>query len=550
MDLVPLVTQARSGDLDAYEELVRRFQDMAVGYAFAVIGDFHLGEDAAQEAFVQAYRKIGSLREPAAFPGWLRQIVYRQCDRITRRRRLISVPLDAELASPEPAPDTILENREVAGEVRALLDVLPDAERQAATMHYIGGQSQREIGAFLGVSVDTVKNRLRAARGRMKREMIDMVERNLSKRRPSKDESFAERVIKGLVGYTDREIQIILYHANWHDVAILLGDMDDGVRKRVLSNMSMKASQMLIDEMTLIGRVSKKRMNEVRKQVVDVIRQQGEAGSIAWPVEKADRSASGRRKKLAPNVQALRRRLPDVAGKSRLRSMRLEEVSDFVVDLAESARHLGILSLQKSAQTAVDPFVRQAIRLVTDGYEPQRARSLLEDMMTSTLRHEETVCRMVATWTRSIGEEEPPAVLEQHLRALYRPGVPERETHTKATVGSVKRALKGRHLAELTLDEVVDVLMEGGILARLRGVKALMGLLGEANHALLAHALPLLYVRKAEGDVLEMILTDHQDALMARLEVAHRMFMEGMLIIQMGWNPVIIESRVRAIGGI
>ena len=273
--LVELVAKAKAGSLDAYEELVRRFQDMAVGYAYAVIGDFHLGEDAAQEAFLQAYQDIAGLREPAAFSAWLRQLVYKQCDRITRRKRLPAVSLEADLASPDPGPDTVLENRESAAYVRACLASLPNHERQATTLFYIGGHSQQEIGNFLGVPVDTVKNRLRAARNQMRREMIDMVRENLSKRRPSKDESFAERVVRGLIGYTDREIQIILREVDSRDVAILLGDMDDGVRQRVLANMSKNSSQIFLDEMTLAGRVSKKRMKEVRERVVAVIQRQG-----------------------------------------------------------------------------------------------------------------------------------------------------------------------------------------------------------------------------------------------------------------------------------
>ena len=66
-DLAPIVVQARSGDLEAYSILVRNFQDVAVGYAYSVLGDFHLAEDAAQEAFVEAYRVIADLRHPQAF---------------------------------------------------------------------------------------------------------------------------------------------------------------------------------------------------------------------------------------------------------------------------------------------------------------------------------------------------------------------------------------------------------------------------------------------------------------------------------------------------
>ncbi len=65
-----LITRSAQGDGRAYGEVVRRFQDMAVGYAYSLLRDFQLAEDAAQEAFVHAYGDLGSLRDPAAFPGW------------------------------------------------------------------------------------------------------------------------------------------------------------------------------------------------------------------------------------------------------------------------------------------------------------------------------------------------------------------------------------------------------------------------------------------------------------------------------------------------
>ena len=61
--LAVLVRQAASGDEDAFAALVHRFQDMAVGYAFAQLGDFQLAEDAAQEAFVQIHCDLAQLRD-------------------------------------------------------------------------------------------------------------------------------------------------------------------------------------------------------------------------------------------------------------------------------------------------------------------------------------------------------------------------------------------------------------------------------------------------------------------------------------------------------
>ncbi len=62
--------QVQTGDLAAFETLVRQFQDMGVGYAHALMGDFHIAEGIAQKSFFQNYRDLNKLEKPAAFPSW------------------------------------------------------------------------------------------------------------------------------------------------------------------------------------------------------------------------------------------------------------------------------------------------------------------------------------------------------------------------------------------------------------------------------------------------------------------------------------------------
>jgi len=118
-ELRSLVIRVQAGDLEAYAEIVRRFQDMAFGYAYAILGDVHLAEDAAQEAFIQAYRDLAKLDAPAAFPGWFRRIVFKYCDRLRRRRWVPTLPLDSAeaIASGEPGPARTAENHEIADKV-------------------------------------------------------------------------------------------------------------------------------------------------------------------------------------------------------------------------------------------------------------------------------------------------------------------------------------------------------------------------------------------------------------------------------------------------
>ena len=200
-DLVVRVSSAATWAerVDAYGRLVERFRDMACGYAYAAVGDFHLAQDVAQEAFIRAFERLGQLREPEAFPGWFRRIVWSECGRVTRRQTARPADLEAavNVAAAGPGPDQIVEQMDMKEYVLRAIRELPPPEREATTLFYINGYSQNDIADFLEVPVSTVKNRLRASRGRLKERMLNMVKNTLHQNAP--DERFHQAVIDELL---------------------------------------------------------------------------------------------------------------------------------------------------------------------------------------------------------------------------------------------------------------------------------------------------------------------------------------------------------------
>lgn len=192
-----LVTRVQRGDRDAFEVIVRRFQDMAVGYGYTVLGDMAMAEDAAQEAFINAYRDLPALREPAAFPGWFRQIVFKHIDRTRRKQRVGQVPLEQarSLSSRAPGPAEVIEQHAVQDQVFAAINSLPKPQRAVVTLFYIHAYSQEEIGSFLEIPVATVKTRLYSARKRLKERMMNVIQENLPNQRPSRDDAFTRKVM-------------------------------------------------------------------------------------------------------------------------------------------------------------------------------------------------------------------------------------------------------------------------------------------------------------------------------------------------------------------
>jgi RNA polymerase sigma factor (sigma-70 family) len=185
---------------EAFCELVRMFQDMAYACGYAVLGDFCLAQDAAQEAFISAWQKLSQLRQPEAFPGWFRRIVLTECNRVTRGQRLRLMSLDEgmNLHAPNPDPQWTIEKDELTTTAFAAIKKLSLNERMVVVLFYINEHSQSEISAFLNVPLTTVAKRLYSARARLRVMTMDALKKDLSTHRPSRDGSFAEKVKAGI----------------------------------------------------------------------------------------------------------------------------------------------------------------------------------------------------------------------------------------------------------------------------------------------------------------------------------------------------------------
>jgi RNA polymerase sigma factor (sigma-70 family) len=195
MDVATLVTRARNGDVEAFTELVVRYQAMALGYAYASLGDFQVAEDIVQQAFLVAYRNFGRLEQPDRFGGWLRSIVRFECSHYLRKRRFMQVPIDSAsgIASLDPGPPEMVEQRESLDRVLGAIERLSATEREVTVLYYIHDHSQRDIAAFLNLPVSTVNNRLRTARAHLRQGGVLSMARNAFEEHALPDD-FASRI--------------------------------------------------------------------------------------------------------------------------------------------------------------------------------------------------------------------------------------------------------------------------------------------------------------------------------------------------------------------
>ena len=196
LDLRTLILAAQQGDKEAFNQVVLRFQDMAYATAYAMVRDAALAQDAAQEAFIDAYLTLSNLREPAAFPGWFRRIVVKHSDRQTRGQRTQTIPIDElfDLRSALPNPALALDNALLQQEIHSAIDWLTPAQRLVTLLFYIEGYSLQEIAAYLELPMTAVKKRLFNARQNLKQRMMTMTEPTFQAHRPSQNEQFADNV--------------------------------------------------------------------------------------------------------------------------------------------------------------------------------------------------------------------------------------------------------------------------------------------------------------------------------------------------------------------
>ncbi|MDE0635888.1 MAG: sigma-70 family RNA polymerase sigma factor [Candidatus Poribacteria bacterium] len=174
-----LIHRTLSGDEAAFSELVQKYQKSVHALAWRKIGDFHIAEEITQDTFLQAHKKLASLKNPNQFAGWLYVIADRRCKAWFRKKKLWTQSLEAtsvETLEKAAYADYVCEQREETAVecrreiVQKLMEKLPESERTVMVLHYLGEMSCEAISRFLGVSPNTVKSRLRRARERLKNE--------------------------------------------------------------------------------------------------------------------------------------------------------------------------------------------------------------------------------------------------------------------------------------------------------------------------------------------------------------------------------------------
>jgi RNA polymerase sigma-70 factor, ECF subfamily len=177
-----LIAACQQGDQAAFRRVFELYRDRVYGLCRQMAGNDQDAEDLAQEAFVTAFRHLGSYRGEAAFGTWLYRVTANCCLSQLRRRRSPVATLEVVDTPAEPAaeddggPQARLEREELAGQVSAAVAELPESQRLIFVLGTQLGMRYREIAEISGCSEEAVKVRMHRARKRVRDALLPYLE--------------------------------------------------------------------------------------------------------------------------------------------------------------------------------------------------------------------------------------------------------------------------------------------------------------------------------------------------------------------------------------
>ena len=175
-DLIALTLGGRG---DAFEMLVERYERAVYHLAYRTLREVEEAKDAAQEAWIKAYRALVSFRPGAKFATWIFTICYRICcDRLAKRKRFTGEePLD--FADPSDGPERVFDAAEDAARLRTAIRTLLEKYRIVITLFHLQGKQYEEIATVLNLPLGTVKTHLFRAKDLLRAALGAAAERRV-----------------------------------------------------------------------------------------------------------------------------------------------------------------------------------------------------------------------------------------------------------------------------------------------------------------------------------------------------------------------------------
>lgn len=162
-----VVKEVKQGSVEEYRHIVQKFQNQIFRYCCHMLGSVEEAEDAAQEVFIKAYRKINGYKPGTSFSSWLYRIAYNHCVDLLRKRKFISyIPLCESAVNDSCNPIYSVENYEMAQILRKALSALSPEDRTVLMLRILEEKSYEEIADILGKRPAAIRKKYERAKKR------------------------------------------------------------------------------------------------------------------------------------------------------------------------------------------------------------------------------------------------------------------------------------------------------------------------------------------------------------------------------------------------
>lgn len=173
-----LVARARRGDKDAFDDIFNRYSGLMLRTAYSIVKDRDIAEDAVQNALIQAWQHLPSLRETGALRSWLLRIVVNQCITFKRRLARSTIFLYQSFSGQETflasqIADDAKGYMERRWDLAHAVEKLPAKQQNVIALHYYQGMTLPAISQRLQISENTLKKRIQAALSNLRRVLRD-----------------------------------------------------------------------------------------------------------------------------------------------------------------------------------------------------------------------------------------------------------------------------------------------------------------------------------------------------------------------------------------
>ncbi|MEX2232798.1 MAG: RNA polymerase sigma factor [Cyclobacteriaceae bacterium] len=166
-----LIARCKAGDRNAHYQVYNLYSRSMYNVSYRITGRGEDAEDALQEAFISAFKNLGSYRADATFGAWLKRIVVNKSLNVLKKRKHESMPEDEHWDVAEEEQLNDYKEELTVDRVKKAIEELPDGYRSVLSLYLLEGYDHQEIAEIMGISKSTSKSQLNRAKGKLREKL-------------------------------------------------------------------------------------------------------------------------------------------------------------------------------------------------------------------------------------------------------------------------------------------------------------------------------------------------------------------------------------------